>query len=140
MPSRAPEPRGPDSVELEGVVCSGLGEGARFTTLEWVADEFRRRLGFAAWPGTLNLKLEGARWRAWRSGLAERPGIAVQPPPGFCAAKCFAVVLDDRVRAAAVFPDVAGYPEDRIEIVAPVALRAALGLADGDRLRLRLEA
>jgi CTP-dependent riboflavin kinase len=139
LPSHAPERVGPGFVEFEGVVCSGLGKGARFTTLDWVAEEFRRRLGFSAWPGTLNLKLEGARWRAWRGALAERPGIAVHPPQGFCAAKCFAVVLDDRVRAAAVFPEVAGYPEDQIELVAPVALRAALGLSDGDRVRLRLE-
>lgn len=126
-------------VEFEGRVCSGLGEGARFVALDWVGREFRRQLGFEAWPGTLNLRMGGASWQRWRRGLAARPGIPIAPPPGFCAAKCFVVQLEGRVRAAAVFPEVFGYPEDKLELVAPVALRAALALRDDDRVRVRVE-
>jgi CTP-dependent riboflavin kinase len=35
-------------------------------------------------------------------------------------------------------PEVAGYPDDKIEIIAAVGLRAALGLADGDALALEV--
>lgn len=121
------------------MVCSGLGEGAGFTALPWVSREFERQLGFAAWPGTLNLRMGGPAWRAWRARAASLPGIAIDPPAGFCAAKCFRVTLGGRVAAAAVIPEVEAYPADKLELIAPVALRAALGLADGDALRLRLE-
>ena len=47
--------------------------------------------------------------------------------------------LDGRVRAAVVIPDVGGYPPDKLELVAPVALRAALALRDGTPVRVRVE-
>lgn len=134
MPARADEAR----ADFVGVVCSGLGEGARFTALDWVGAAFARRLGFAAWPGTLNLRMAGAAWRRWRRDLPQRRGVRIDPPPGFCAATCFAVTLDDRVRAAAVFPDVPDYPDDKLELVAPVALRETLALHDGARVRVRM--
>jgi CTP-dependent riboflavin kinase len=122
-----------------GVVCSGLGEGARFTALDWVSEEFRRRLGFVAWPGTLNLRMTGAEWERWRTALHQHGGIGITPAPGYCAARCFEVRLNAQVRAAAIFPEVAAYPADKLELVAPVALRPALGLSDGDRVRVQLD-
>lgn len=126
-------------MELEGTLCSGLGEGAMFTGLDWVAREFREKLGFAPYPGTVNLSLKGDAWTLARRRLNQAAGIPITPPPGFCAAKCFAVVINDSIAAAAVLPDVAGYPADKFEIVAPVAVRQNLQLRDGDRVRLRLE-
>lgn len=137
MPSRAAEIEA--AVEFGGTVCSGLGEGSRFTTLAWVSEEFQRKLGFVAWPGTLNLRMSGAAWRDWRASWKSRPGVAITPAPGFCAAKCFAVVLNGRLQAAAVIPEVDAYPADKLELVAPLALRAALGLADGDTVHVRLD-
>ncbi|MDP2812034.1 MAG: DUF120 domain-containing protein [Rhodocyclaceae bacterium] len=40
---------------------------------------------------------------------------------------------------AAILPDVAGYPADKLEIVAPVAVRQALRLRDGDRVTLLVQ-
>lgn len=123
---------------LEGLLCSGLGEGAGFTTLDWVARQFRSKLGYSPFPGTLNLSLSGGDWESARTAMEQAPGIVIAPPPGFCAAKCFTLVIDGRVQGAAVLPDVPDYPADKLEIVAPVAVREALCLSDGDRLTLHL--
>jgi CTP-dependent riboflavin kinase len=40
---------------------------------------------------------------------------------------------------AAILPDVEGYPADKLEIVAPVAVRRELHLNDGDHVTLRLQ-
>jgi CTP-dependent riboflavin kinase len=48
------------AVTLEGHLCSGLGEGAGFIALDWVEHQFHAKLGFAPYPGTLNLNLAGA--------------------------------------------------------------------------------
>ena len=42
------------------------------------------------------------------------------------------------IAGAIVVPDVPGYPDDKIEIIAAVGLRAALGLRDGDTLALEV--
>lgn len=135
-----PAAAGEAAVEFDGVVCSGLGEGARLTALDWVVAAFRQQLGFVAWPGTLNLRMDGAAWRRWRRDLPRQRGVRIAPPPGFCAATCFAVTLDRRVRAAAVFPDLPDYPDDKLELIAPVALRDALALHDGVRVHVRVHA
>lgn len=127
------------AVTLQGLLCSGLGEGAGFTSLDWVEHQFYGKLGFWPHPGTLNLQLAGSDWDAARDAMQAAPGITIDPPPGFCAAKCFPVLIEGRVAGAAILPDIPDYPADRLEIVAPVALRQELQLSDGDRVTLRLQ-
>lgn len=126
----------PPLVELEGIVASGLGEGHRFTALDWAQHAFVEALGYTPHPGTFNLRMGGDRWHAARRALAQSAGIAIASPPGWCGARCFEVLVSAQVKGAAVLPDVPGYPDDKLEIVAPVALRGVLGVADGDRVRL----
>ncbi|RZI43739.1 CTP-dependent riboflavin kinase [Herbaspirillum sp. HC18] len=126
------------NIELEGRLCSGLGEGAVFTQLDWAVREFREKLGFAPYPGTLNLSLKGPAWTSAREWLALAAGIVIDPPQGFCAARCFPVLINDRIEGAAVRPDVGDYPADKFEILAPVGVRQELDLRDGDTVRLRV--
>jgi CTP-dependent riboflavin kinase len=126
-------------MELQGTLCSGLGEGATFTELDWVAHEFREKLGFAPHPGTVNLSLTGDAWMNARARLRQTAGVAIDPPPGFCAAKCFAVLLNEQVEGFAVLPEVPDYPANKLEIVAPVFVRRVLKLQDGDRVNLRID-
>ncbi|MEM3054151.1 MAG: DUF120 domain-containing protein, partial [Candidatus Bathyarchaeia archaeon] len=42
---------------LKGKVFSGTGEGAKFMELPWVKKQMEEKLGFAPYPGTLNIKL-----------------------------------------------------------------------------------
>lgn len=126
------------AVTLEGRLCSGLGAGAGFTALDWVAHQFHARLGFQPHPGTLNLSLAGPDWDAARAAMQAASGIAIEPPQGFCAAKCFVVLVEGVIAGAAILPDVADYPADKLEIVAPVAVRRELRLHDGSRVSLQL--
>lgn len=133
----------PTSLELEGEVAPGLGEGSRFTAIGWVILEFRRKLGFIPWPGTFNLRMGGAAWERARERLRAAAGVAITPQDGFCAAKCFGVLITDKraghLTGAVVVPAMPDYPDDKFEIVAPVPIRETLGLADGDLVNLRLD-
>lgn len=123
---------------IEGSLRSGLGEGAEFVALDWVARQFRSKLGFSPYPGTLNFSLSGDAWENARAAMERANGIVIEPPPGFCAAKCFTLVIGGQIEGAAVIPHVPGYPQDKLEVVAPVKVRSALGLADGDQVALHL--
>ncbi|MCZ7655476.1 MAG: CTP-dependent riboflavin kinase [Rhodocyclaceae bacterium] len=93
---------------LEGEACTGLGEGASFTQLEWVRREFLAKLGFEPYPGTFNLHMSGPDWEEAKRVMAREAGIVITPEPGFCAAKCFLVVVAGRITGAVVFPEIAG--------------------------------
>ena len=54
------------------------------------------------------------------------------PRPDWCNSRCYHARIDDRIDAAIVLPEIASYPEDQIELIAAVGVRAALGLNDGD--------
>jgi len=129
-----------ETLTLFGTVVTGGGSGSRFTQLVWVRKAFISLLGIDPFPGTLNLKIEDAdalrQWEALRAG----PGIVVLPPPDseFCRARCYRVRLAGDARAAIVYPEVPDYPEDQLELIAPVSLRETLNLADGDRLELEV--
>ena len=123
-----------ETLLLEGEACSGLGEGAGFTALEWVRREFLAKLGFEPYPGTFNLRMGGPAWDKACRILAREPGIGITPEPGFCAAKCFHVVVAGRITGAVVFPEIAGYPPDKFEVISAVPVRQALGVGDGDRV------
>lgn len=127
------------SLELEGQVAPGLGEGSRFTAIEWVIQEFRRKLGFVPWPGTFNLRMRGIAWDRARARLRAAAGISITPQDGFCAAKCFGVSIAGHLTGAVVFPEMPDYPDDKFEIVAPLPIRETLGLQDGDLVNLRLD-
>lgn len=125
--------------ELEGKLCSGLGEGAKFVQLDWAEREFLEKLEFSPYPGTINLSLTGSVWTDVRCRLQQATGIQIVPPPGFCISKCFVVQINEQIEGAAVLPDIEDYPNDKLEVLAPVAVRQELNLQDGDIVRLRIE-
>ena len=128
-------------ITLSGVVASGRGEGAFFTRTEWARRRFVDLFAIDPYPGTLNviLKDEAAR-STWRQVKAAKGRILEPPDAGWCAAKCYPVMVSGAVRGAVVLPEVAAYPADQIEIVAAIGIRERLGLADGDRVTLEIEA
>ena len=119
---------------IQGEVVSGVGEAQRFLQIPWVRQQLVERLEIEPFPGTLNLRVSAELDRAALAWLKRQPGIPIEPQPGFCAARCYRVVLDGRLPAVALIPEVPGYPDDVLELVAPVRLRDALSVRDGSLL------
>lgn len=123
-------------IRLSGRVVTGRREAAAFTRLDWVREQFVAHLGVDPHPGTLNLEAGEADVDAWHAVRASR-GLAINPPStDFCAGRCYAVRVNERVPAGIVVPEVPGYPPLQIEIVAAVPLRGVLQLDDGDRVTI----
>ncbi len=122
---------------IEGTVVTGRGEGAAFTQLEWARRQFVERLGIDPFPGTLNLILDSpADLEGW-GDLKAGAGRAVIPPDSqWCTARCYPVRVGGRLPGAIVLPEVPGYPEAQVEIIAALSVRETFSLKDGDRLSL----
>ncbi|MBI5910044.1 MAG: HAD-IA family hydrolase [Betaproteobacteria bacterium] len=124
---------------IEGRLLRGLGQAAGFTQIEWVRRQLVDLAGIDPHPGTVNLALgdevNRTRWRRWR-GL---PGHAMEPADAaFCGARCYPVRIEGRVPAAVLLPEIAGYPEDKLEIVAALPLRRHLSMDEGALVRVEL--
>lgn len=119
-------------LSLTGRVTTGQGQGASFTSLDWVRAQLTDELGIDPFPGTLNLSLPGDALPAWRA-LKSEPGVLIRPPDAsFCDGRAYPVRIGGRVPGAIVLPEVPGYPDSQLELLAAVPLRELLGLADGD--------
>jgi HAD superfamily hydrolase (TIGR01509 family) len=127
---------------FQGRVVTGLGQGAGFTALPWARHQFKAGLGFAPFPGTLNLGLDRPADRLTWALVRGAGGIRIRPTvAGACAARCFPVVVSVPGRAgvtsALVLPEVPAYPSEQVEVIAPIGLRDQLGLPDGALVTVR---
>lgn len=114
---------------LKGRVFSGGGIGSFFINLPWVRSQIKEKLGFNPYPGTLNIQLSpGTDVKELRDTTK---GIKIESSEGFHEGRCFKALIMEKLVGAVVVPDVPRYPQDLLEILAPVNLRETLGLKDG---------
>ena len=114
---------------MKGRTFSGEGTGTDFVNLPWAKEQFKRKLKFNPYPGTLNLRISS------KTAIEELKdttrGIKIEAPKGFYDGRCFKATIMEKVRGAVVVPDVPNYPSDVLEVIAPVNLREELRLRDG---------
>ena len=116
-------------IKLTGTVLSGGGDGKKFLELPWVKLQITEKLGFTPYPGTLNVKLTEESLKQ-RKLLEKAPAEQICPAEGYCNGLLFKAFIGI-LQCAIVIPEVAGYPEDLLEIIASVNLRETLQLEDG---------
>lgn len=132
----------PPSIVLEGEVFTGIGEGAYYVMLEGYRRQFVEKLGFDPYPGTLNLKLKTDYDLKTRSELETYPAIEIESfkdeARTFGPAKCYRVVLNNKVEGALVSAMRSHYNSSVVEIIAPTFLRQKLNLKDGNKVKVEV--
>jgi riboflavin kinase len=132
----------PPSITLEGVLFSGLGEGAYYVTKEGYRKQFMEKLGFDPYPGTLNLKLTTEYDIKTRSELEAYPAIEIQgfknETRTYGPVKCYPAIINNKVKGAVVYAMRSHYNASVLEIIAPVFLRSRLKLKDGNKVKVEV--
>ena len=132
----------PLSVTLEGVLFTGLGEGAYYITRDGYRKQFIEKLGFDPYPGTLNLKLTADYDVKTRAELESYPAIEVQGFKGetrtFGPVRCYPVIINNKVKGAVVGAIRSHYDSSVIEVIAPYFLRDKLKLKDGHKVKIEI--
>lgn len=125
-------------LNLTGVVFSGLGEAAYYVSIKGYKNQFRTKVGFDPFPGTLNLRLDSAVDRKIRRDLTSSHGIHID---GFSDGKrtyggadCFRAFVNGKTNAAVLIIERTTHDDSVIEIISPLNLRQHLGLQDGDKV------
>ena len=124
-------------VSVRGVVTSGLGEGAFYMKQRGYKDQFRRKLGYEPYEGTLNLRASDEELSKLDI-LREEPGILIEGFTDggrtFGGAKVFLATVKG-VECAVVIP-LRTHHVDNLEVIAKNHLRTKLDLADGDAVEV----
>jgi riboflavin kinase len=132
----------PPSITLEGVLFTGLGEGAYYVTKEGYRKQFIEKLGFDPYPGTLNLKLTTEYDIKTRSELEAYPAIEIQgfknESRTFGPVKCYPVIINNKEKGAVIYAIRSHYDVSVLEIIAPTFLRSRLKLKDGNKVKVEV--
>jgi riboflavin kinase len=127
-----------NKIFLNGKIITGLGEGQYYISLEGYRKQFREKLGFDPYPGTLNLRLDLASIEIRKTiNCNIRISGFTDNNRTFGSGSCFNVKISD-LRGAVIVPERTHYPEDIIEIIAPVNLRDYLNVNDGNTVRVEV--
>jgi len=128
---------------VTGKVFSGMGKGKYYVGHAEYQKRFKESLGYAPYPGTLNVKLEEGSVIQKLKDLRSKDGTKVEGftlrGESFSALTCFDAELRGE-RATLLFIDVTYYNETVAELISPVYLRGKLGLKDGDVVSFTVDA
>ncbi len=122
--------------KVKGAVFSGEKLGGAFVGINWAKKQIEKKLGFSPYLGTLNIRLSEKHTKQLEKIFDKFKGIEITPAKGFFKASCFNVLIMGRIRGAIVIPEKLDYPSNVLEILAPVNLRKALAVRDGDEIEI----
>jgi riboflavin kinase len=132
----------PPSITIEGVLFSGLGEGAYYVTQEGYRKQFIEKLGFDPYPGTLNIKLMSEYDIKTRAELDTYPGVALDgfknESRSFGTAKCYPAIINNKIKGAILSVMRTHYDSSVVEVVASTYIRGILKLKDGNKVKVEI--
>ena len=126
-----------DRIILKGKVVSGLGEGRYYTEQDGYINQFKQKLGFVPYPGTLNVEIEYVERNKLRL-LKNSKSIDIDEfktkNRTFGGARCFKAKINGS-DGAIVLPLRTHY-SNVLELISHDYLREKLNLNDGDDIKI----
>jgi len=135
-----------EDVTLTGTVTSGMGEGRHYISLSGYMRQFREKLDYEPFAGTLNIDLTDESIRARRQLDAIEP-ITIEGwedeertyGPAYCYPATVASGAETYQIAHVIAPERTHHGDDHLEVIAPEKLRDVLDLDDGTEVTVDVE-
>ena len=131
-----------NSMTIEGTIVSGVGEGGYYMALDGYRKQFRTKLGYIPYPGTLNVKISGNTSKGNRERIEHIPYIFIK---GFSDVKrtygwvkCFPAIINNysAIPAHLLLLERTHYDKSMVEMISPEYLKGVHGLANGDGIKI----
>ncbi len=124
----------PSYVELQGTVVSGMGEGAYYMSLKGYTKQFKKKIGYVPFPGTLNISLIKNEYIESIHQFDALEGILIK---GFSDEKrtygwvrCFKAKLNKSIDCELIRLERSLHDKKIIELISKINLRKAAKLSD----------
>ena len=134
----------PLTIDFKGRVVSGMGEGAYYMSLDGYKRQFKEKLGYEPYPGTLNIKLTDQILMNCRREISSYPPILIN---GFRDnsrtygwVKCYSANINQGAvsNAAVLVLERTHYDDSILEVIAPMSLKETLGIKNGDEVSVNI--
>ena len=122
-----------DKIFFKGKIVSGIGEGRYYTEQNGYVEQFKEKLGFIPYPGTLNVEIEYIEKNKLRL-LKNHNAITIQEfktkNRSFGGVSCFKAEINGA--AGAIVLPLRSHYSNILEFISPDFLRQKLNLKDED--------
>ncbi len=131
-------------IDFEGHIITGMGEGAYYMSLNGYKQQFKEKLGYEPYPGTLNIKLNSMLYVEAKKEMLKYPSIDIKgfsdQSRTFGWVKCYPAYINDSVNinSSILILERTHYDDSIIEIIAPFSIKEQFSLKNGDYIRLKV--
>jgi len=129
----------PPHIVLSGSVISGLGEGAYYMSLKGYTKQFKVKIGYIPFPGTLNIKLNQLQDILQ---LDELDNIMIDPfsdgKRTYGWVKCFHATLNNSIKCELIRLERTHYDNSVIELISKNNLRETARLETGSKVTVKI--
>lgn len=132
----------PSYVELKGTIVSGMGEGAYYMSLKGYTKQFKSKIGYVPFPGTLNVKLHQKEYIQAAQQFRTMNGILIN---GFSDGKrsygwvkCFNGKLNNSIDCELIILERTHHDNSIVELISKTNIRKASKLKDGSKIVIKI--
>ena len=130
------------NMELSGSVISGFGEGAYYMSLKGYTKQFKSKINYIPFPGTLNIKLNQQRDSRTVQQLSDLEGVMIDPfsdgKRTYGWVKCFHAKLNNSINCELIRLERTHHDNSVIELISKINLRRVAGLKTGSKVRIKI--
>ena len=126
-----------DATVLKGTIIKGLGEGAYFMSMGHYKKEIKKKLGFDAYPGTLNIKIKKNQYNIIKKINPIKIAGYINNGKRFGGASCYKAIIKD-INGAIIIPDINKHKNGIIEFIAPMHIKSKSKINNGDKIKVEL--
>ena len=132
----------PSYLELNGSVISGLGEGAYYMSLNGYTKQFKVKIGYVPFLGTLNIKLNQLQATQIIQQLDELDSIMIDPfsdgKRTYGWVKCFHATLNNSIKCELIQLERTHHDNSVIELISKNNLRKTARLETGSKVTVEI--
>ncbi|WP_420545969.1 DUF120 domain-containing protein [Nitrosopumilus sp.] len=132
----------PSSLELEGTLVSGMGEGAYYMGLKGYTKQFKSKIGYVPFPGTLNVRLDQKIHQEAVKHLEALDGIKIKSfsdgKRTYGWVKCFSAKINNSLDCVLILLERTHHDDSIIEIISNLCIRKVGKLKDGSKISITI--
>ena len=131
-------------IDFEGHIITGMGEGAYYMSLDGYKKQFKEKLGYEPYPGTLNIKLNSMLFVEAKKEMLKYPSINIEgfsdQSRTFGWVKCYPASINDskNINSSILILERTHYDDSIIELIAPFSIKEQFSLKNGDYVKLKV--
>ena len=140
-------------ITFKGKIVSGMGEGAYYMSLDGYKKQFKDKLRYEPFPGTLNLKLEDKIYMDKKKEMINYPHVFISgfkdKTRSFGWVKCYPAILNSDIKttdkknfqidSAVLLLERTHHDNSLMEVISPVCIKETANIKNGDTVTIELK-